>query len=140
MTGIGIFVIGYALTQLLALSSRPGLPIWRRGVAAARYLSYRGFHIKSLGWNSAPIGVLFLGVVAAIYFFCTPDIALHSTEEDPSTEFCKAWNWLHLHTIGRVRTPSGETRLHSELDLAGCLWHVCHFSCESNASIYPPMC
>ncbi|KIX93598.1 uncharacterized protein Z520_10776 [Fonsecaea multimorphosa CBS 102226] len=70
MTGIGIFIIGYALTQLLPLSHRPGLPIWRRCVAATRYLSYRGFHIKSLGWNSAPVGVLFLGVVATIYFFC----------------------------------------------------------------------
>ncbi|KIW34214.1 uncharacterized protein PV07_01005 [Cladophialophora immunda] len=70
MTGIGIFIIGYVLTQLLALSRRPGLPMWRRVIAATRYLSYRGFHVKSMGWNSAPIGVLFLGVVATIYFFC----------------------------------------------------------------------
>ncbi|KAK6614149.1 ferric reductase transmembrane [Botrytis cinerea] len=54
---IGIFIIGYILTQVLALSHRPEPLIWRRGVALTRYLTYRGFRIESLRWNSAPVGM-----------------------------------------------------------------------------------
>ncbi|KAF7959075.1 hypothetical protein EAE96_002592 [Botrytis aclada] len=67
---IGIFIVGYVLTQVLALSHRPESLIWRRGVALIRYLSYRGFRIEALRWNSAPVGVLLLGAIGTIYFFC----------------------------------------------------------------------
>ncbi|TGO65908.1 hypothetical protein BOTNAR_0073g00330 [Botryotinia narcissicola] len=67
---IGIFIVGYILTQVLALSHRPEPLIWRRGVAFIRYLSYRGFRIESLRWNTAPVGVLLLGAIGAIYFLC----------------------------------------------------------------------
>ncbi|KAF7906696.1 hypothetical protein EAF00_000975 [Botryotinia globosa] len=67
---IGIFIVGYVLTQVLALSHRPEPLIWRRGVAFIRYLSYRGFRIEGLRWNSAPVGVLLLGAMGTIYFLC----------------------------------------------------------------------
>lgn len=82
MCSIGIFIISYALTKMLALSRRPEPLIWRRGVAATRYLSYRGFHIKGLGWNSAPVGVLLLGAIGTIFFFCTLDANLQLIERD----------------------------------------------------------
>ncbi|TGO33291.1 hypothetical protein BHYA_0254g00060 [Botrytis hyacinthi] len=68
---IGIFIVGYVLTQVLALSHRPEPLIWRRGVAFIRYLSYRGFRIEALRWNSAPVGVLLLGATGTIYFLYT---------------------------------------------------------------------
>lgn len=70
MSTIGIFIIGYVLTQILSLSGSRGPPLWQRSVAAVRYLSYRGFHVKALGWNSAPIGLLLLAVVGMTFFFC----------------------------------------------------------------------
>lgn len=81
MAGIGLFVVSYALTQLLALSGRPGLPSWRKCVAVTRYLSYRGFRVEALGWNSAPIGVLLLGATGTIYFFCTWMIDSHDRKK-----------------------------------------------------------
>lgn len=110
MCTIGIFIIGYALTQMLALSRKPGPSIWRRGVAATRYLSYRGFHVKVLGWNSAPIGVLLLGVTGAIYFFCALDGGSQLIKETRTDFLLKAWIWHHPHTIGRVRIRLGATR------------------------------
>ena len=79
---IGIFIIGYVLTKMLALTRRPAPSIWRRGVAATRYLSYRGFHIKGLRWNSAPVGVLLLGALGAIFFFCMLDADLQLIERN----------------------------------------------------------
>jgi hypothetical protein len=73
MSGIGVFILGYAASQALSLRdtrSRSKWPIWQRVVAILRYLSYRGFHVKQLSWNSAPLGVLMLGGIGAIYFFC----------------------------------------------------------------------
>jgi hypothetical protein len=73
MSGIGVFILGYALSQVLSLRdtrSSSKSPIPRRLLATVRYLSYRGFHIKRLRWNSAPLGVLILGGIGAIYFFC----------------------------------------------------------------------
>lgn len=39
-------------------------------MARIRWLSYRNWRIDSLNWNSAPLGVLLLGAVGMIYFFC----------------------------------------------------------------------
>lgn len=74
---IGTFIIGYVLTKGLATSRSPGPSIWRRAIAATRYLSYRGFRIKALEWNSAPIGVLLLGAIGTIFFFCTLEADLY---------------------------------------------------------------
>lgn len=53
---------------LRASSRKPS--IWAKVLAGLRYLSYRGFRVGKLGWNTAPIGVLLLGAVGTIYFFC----------------------------------------------------------------------
>ena len=109
MSAMGVFIIGYALTQLLALSRRRGPPIWRRGVAASRYLSYRGFRIAALEWNSAPIGVLMLGAIGTIFFFCALEADLLQSKAI-TADFCKAWIWSHLRIIGQEQTRSGATR------------------------------
>ena len=71
MCGIGIFIIGHLISsQLLGYRKFRGPPIWRKLIAAIRWLSYRGFHVKALRWNSAPVGILLLGLVGAVYFFC----------------------------------------------------------------------
>ncbi|KIW07056.1 uncharacterized protein PV09_01947 [Verruconis gallopava] len=71
MSAIGIFIIGYGASLLLHITrvSEKAF-VGRRLVAAVRYLSYRGFHIRKLNWNSAPVGVLSLGFAGTIFFFC----------------------------------------------------------------------
>lgn len=86
MCAIGIFIIGHTLTNILSWSHRPEPLFWRRIVAAVRYMSYRGFNIKILGWYSAPIGVLFLGAIGAIYFFCALPACPYCIE-DTQTDF-----------------------------------------------------
>ncbi|KAL5118441.1 hypothetical protein ACEQ8H_003617 [Pleosporales sp. CAS-2024a] len=70
MSIIAVFIIGHAITLLLGLGRVRGPRIGQKAIAAARYLSYRGFHIKALRWNSASVGVLLLGLVGTIFFFC----------------------------------------------------------------------
>ncbi|CAA9960120.1 putative ferric reductase [Pyrenophora teres f. maculata] len=68
---IGLFVIGYIIS-ILFLRKRKIRPrsIWQRGLAGLRYLSYRGYHVRRFRWNSAPVGVLMLGAIGTVYFFC----------------------------------------------------------------------
>lgn len=68
MSAIGLFIIGNVLSQVLDYRTTRR-PIWRRTLGAVRYLSYRGFHLKLFGWNSAPVGVLLLGAAGTIFFF-----------------------------------------------------------------------
>lgn len=71
MTAIGIFTIGHIISsQVLGYRRFRGPNIFNKLIAGIRYLSYRGFHVKSLQWNSAPLGVLFLGLAGAIFFIC----------------------------------------------------------------------
>lgn len=72
MSTIGIFVIANVVSMLLSYrKSRYREPsLWRRCIAMLRYLSYRGWHVKGLKWNSAPLGVLLLGAVGTVFFFC----------------------------------------------------------------------
>ncbi|CAG1997243.1 unnamed protein product [Fusarium graminearum] len=73
MSGIGLFTIGHLISYYvigLAFPIFRGPRPWRMLIAMIRYLSYRGFHVASLGFNSAPIGVLLLGLVGTIFFFC----------------------------------------------------------------------
>ncbi|OQO02420.1 hypothetical protein B0A48_11947 [Cryoendolithus antarcticus] len=44
--------------------------IIRRKTALYRFLSYRSFRLPALNWNSAPLGVLLLGLVGTIFFLC----------------------------------------------------------------------
>lgn len=70
MCTIGIFIIGHVLSFLLGYHKSRGPSIWRKIIAALRWLSYRGFHVSALRWNSAPLGVLLLGFIGTMFFFC----------------------------------------------------------------------
>ncbi|KAF2720488.1 putative ferric-chelate reductase [Polychaeton citri CBS 116435] len=70
MCAIGIFIIARLLMWLLSFSRVEALPAWRRTIAGFRYMSYRGFYIKALGWGSPPIGLLTLAATGAIFFLC----------------------------------------------------------------------
>lgn len=75
MTGIILFSIGYLVTVFIVPRSKwhqNGL--LRKTLAVSRYLSYRGYRISSLRWNSAPLGILFLGAVGIIFFFSPSSI------------------------------------------------------------------
>lgn len=71
MSALGIFIIGHLISsQVLGYRRFRGPPIWQKLIAAVRFLSYRGFHVKALRWNSAPLGILLLGAAGTVYFFC----------------------------------------------------------------------
>ena len=71
MCAIGIFIIGHVISShILGYRKFRGPHLWQKFVAVIRYLSYRGFHVKSLRWNSAPVGVLLLGLAGTVFFFC----------------------------------------------------------------------
>ncbi|RDW59949.1 hypothetical protein BP6252_13036 [Coleophoma cylindrospora] len=70
MCVIGTFIIGNVVSQVLGYRSFRGPPLWQKLVAILRYLSYRAFHVRALRWNSAPVGILLLGLVGTIFFFC----------------------------------------------------------------------
>lgn len=71
MCAIGIFIIGYAITQLLANFEKARTSsFYRRVLAATRYLSYRGWYVERLNWNTAPIGLLLLALAGTTFFFC----------------------------------------------------------------------
>lgn len=71
MCSIGIFIIGHVLSShILGYRRFRGPPTWQKLIAIVRYLSYRGFHVKALRWNSAPVGVLLLGLAGTTFFFC----------------------------------------------------------------------
>jgi hypothetical protein len=71
MVAIGLFIIANILSTLLSFSKTEHTPhLYQKLLALLRYLSYRGFHILSLRWNSAPVGVLLLAAAGTIFFFC----------------------------------------------------------------------
>ncbi|KAF2117467.1 ferric reductase like transmembrane component-domain-containing protein [Lophiotrema nucula] len=71
MCAIGVFIIGHVLSShVLGYRRFRGPSIWRKSIATLRYLAYRGFHVRALGWNSASVGVLLLGLVGTVFFFC----------------------------------------------------------------------
>lgn len=79
MCSIGIFIIGHVVSRVLGTHVDRGPWLLRRATAVIRYLSYRGFHVASLRWNSAPVGLLLLALVGVIFFFCTRLIVLSLT-------------------------------------------------------------
>lgn len=71
MSVLGIFMIGHLVSlHILGCPRFRSSVLSQKLVAAIRYLSYRGFHVRALRWNSAPVGLLFFGTVGAVYFFC----------------------------------------------------------------------
>ncbi|KAM0250211.1 hypothetical protein ACHAQJ_008704 [Trichoderma viride] len=70
MSVLGIFVIGNIVSQLLGHRTWRGSSPWQKVTALTRYLSYRGFHVRALRWNSAPLGLLLLAAAGTVFFFC----------------------------------------------------------------------
>lgn len=44
-------------------------PAYQRLLSVSRFLSYRSFHVKALGWYTAPAGILLLTAVGITFFF-----------------------------------------------------------------------
>ncbi|KAF3072994.1 Ferric/cupric reductase transmembrane component 7 [Trichoderma lentiforme] len=70
MSVLGIFVIGNIVSQLLGHRTWRGSSPWQKVIAVTRYLSYRGFHVQALRWNSAPLGLLLIATAGTVFFFC----------------------------------------------------------------------
>lgn len=70
MSVLGIFVIGNVVSQVLGHRTWRGSSPWQKVTALIRYLSYRGFHVQTLRWNSAPLGMLLLAAAGTVFFFC----------------------------------------------------------------------
>lgn len=71
MSGIGVFVIAHLVSSLILRRKGVGrVGLAKKVLAGSRYLAYRGFHVRRLKWNSAPVGVLLLGAAGAVFFFC----------------------------------------------------------------------
>lgn len=79
MSAIGIFIISHFISRVLGYRRFKGPAVWQKLIASVRYLSYRGFHVRALRWNSAPVGVLLLGLAGTTFFFCELLSRLNST-------------------------------------------------------------
>lgn len=64
-----LFSVAY-LFNLLATRPIRSSQAFRSLTAFARFVSYRAFRIDALNWNTAPLGILGLGAIGTIYFFC----------------------------------------------------------------------
>jgi hypothetical protein len=133
MCTIGIFIIGHALSSAFGYRISRGSILWQKLVAMVRYLAYRGFHIRALGWSSAPVGVLILGLIGTIFFFCKPQINAWC---GCALIYLRAWFWLPSHITGQISCLVD--RHHSQLALAGWLWRVCrsYCTCASRRKVF----
>ncbi|EED19122.1 ferric-chelate reductase, putative [Talaromyces stipitatus ATCC 10500] len=92
MCTIGIFIIARVISRTLSYRIGRGLPIWRRIIAAVRYLSYRGFYVKKFRWSSPSVGLLMLASIGTTYFFCM-DLA-------PKPYYWPNLNWGNSPALG----------------------------------------
>lgn len=96
MSVVLLFVVGSLVSSILPRKISQSQSN-RRLVGMVRYLSYRAFRISPLNWNSAPIGVLLLGALGAVYFF--------SMTLGP-----KPYYWPNTETINFGNSPAIATR------------------------------
>ncbi|QIW98829.1 hypothetical protein AMS68_004347 [Peltaster fructicola] len=68
MSVIGLFTLLFAIQQLVPSRVQKTAPI-RQVNVIQRFLSSRTYRIPFLNWNSAPLGVLILGLVGFLFFF-----------------------------------------------------------------------
>lgn len=66
LTAVALFAIPFLLAPFFASTRRP---LFSKARSVARFLSYRQYRLNALNWNSAPLGVLLLGAIGAIFFF-----------------------------------------------------------------------
>lgn len=71
LSAIGLFIISNLISLGLGYRKFHEPAVWRNLIATFQWLSYRGFYLKSLRWNSAPVGILVLGAAGATFFFGT---------------------------------------------------------------------
>ncbi|KAK3633952.1 hypothetical protein LTR56_015562 [Elasticomyces elasticus] len=69
LTPILLFTMGYLITLMATRTVSQSRPV-KQLRALSRFCSYRTFRFGSLDWYSAPIGVLGLGAIGTILFFC----------------------------------------------------------------------
>ncbi|KAK5697123.1 hypothetical protein LTR17_023987 [Elasticomyces elasticus] len=69
LTPILLFTMGYLITLVAPRRVSQSRPV-KQLRALLRFCSYRTFRFGSLEWYSAPIGVLGLGAIGTILFFC----------------------------------------------------------------------
>ena len=67
---VAMFIVGNVLSRWSPASLRTN-NLWRKAVASMRYVSYKSYSIRPLGWWSPPLGIMVLGGIATIFFFGT---------------------------------------------------------------------
>ena len=114
---ITVFAIAHAFDRLASNQIR-SKPVIKVLTAAARFLSYRAYRIPGLNWNSAPLGVLALGLVGTIYFLCmtlAPKPYYWSNNEDgswgSSPPIATRSGWLSLACLPFVFATAGKSNL-----------------------------
>jgi hypothetical protein len=69
---IGVFTITNIISKISKRSKEKasnGNQTWKKALAAARFLSYKGFYLRGLKWYSPSIGVMLLGIAGVVYYF-----------------------------------------------------------------------
>ncbi|GFF27857.1 ferric/cupric reductase transmembrane component 7 [Aspergillus udagawae] len=65
---IGVFAIAHLLSRRAPVPVKRSA-VWRKMMAATRYLSYQGYQVPSLRYWSPSLGVILLGLVGFVFFF-----------------------------------------------------------------------
>lgn len=90
----------------------------RRWKALARFLSYKGFRVRAIGWNSGPLGVLLLGAIGTLFFLCMilapkpfywPNTA--TVDYGSSPPIATRAGWLSLGCMPFVFATAGKSNL-----------------------------
>jgi hypothetical protein len=124
MSAIGIFIIGHVFsTYIIGHRHVQGPIFWRKLIALIRYSSYRRGHVSVLQWNTAPVGVLMLGLAGAVFFFCQSRIPQTSIYTDTILRHGPGATTFLLvgREIWRVSTTCNKIRLASSWVHAFCI-------------------
>ena len=86
----------------------------RRLTGLARYFSYKSYRIPMLNWNSAPLGILALGAVGTVFFFCmtlapAPYYWPTDAEYGSSPPLATRAGWLSLGCMPFVFATAGKS-------------------------------
>lgn len=122
LTAIALFAIPFLLSPFFAPTRRP---LFAKARSAARFLSYRQYRLKALNWNSAPLGVLLLGGVGAIFFFSMvlgpKPYYWPNVKEPGTTELLESWGgsppiatrsgWLALGCLPFIMATSPKSNM-----------------------------
>jgi predicted ferric reductase len=85
-------------------------------VACNRYLSYKTYRVKALNWNSAPLGLLALGAIGAVYFLTMtlgprPYYWPKTGDFGSSPPIATRSGWLSLACLPFVFATAGKSNL-----------------------------